>query len=202
MRQVAAHAPVFAYNRQGYSGSTYAGGGRDAAAVVNDLRALLQANGVQPPYLLVGHSLGGLFQQYFARAYPNEVAGVVLVDSSSALQAQLGCERFPEICLQDGVDTAYPPAMAAELTSMEQSGHQVLEAGPFPSGPGFVLTSGSSKDDTSPEFRAWWVELQAALASSTGLTQIVDPEVGHFVHKENPQLVLEAINALIRQTHP
>lgn len=202
LRQVAAHAPVFAYNRQGYGGSLYSDGNRDAATVVADLRALLQANGVQPPYLLVGHSLGGLFQQYFARAYPGEVAGMVLVDSTVALQAQLGCERFAQLCPTDGAGASYPPAMAAELAALEQSGHQVLEVGPFPTVPGFVLTSGSPEGDPFPEFRAWWVELQTGLATATGLTHIIDAEASHFIHKDNPQLVLEAINALIRQTRP
>ncbi len=204
LRQVAAHAPVFAYNRQGYGESGYAGGQRDAMAVVADLQALLQQNQVPPPYILVGHSLGGLFQQYFARAYPDQVAGVVLVDSSVPLQSQLGCERFPAFCPGAGGDPAdlYPPAMAAELTAFEQSSHEVLDAGPYPDVPGYVLTSGSDKDDAFPGFRAWWVELQATLASEAGFTQIVDPLSGHFIHTEHPQLVLEAINDLIRQTRP
>jgi len=47
------------------------------------LRKLLLKRGLKPPYVLVGHSLGGLYMQYFARRYPNEVMGLVLVDSTS-----------------------------------------------------------------------------------------------------------------------
>lgn len=57
--------------------STTAGGG---AQVVAGLRQLLAVAGVAPPYVLVGHSLGGLFSQLYARAYPNQVSGMVLVD--------------------------------------------------------------------------------------------------------------------------
>jgi len=46
------------------------------------LRKLLLKRGLKPPYVLVGHSLGGLYMQYFARKYPDEVLGLVLVDST------------------------------------------------------------------------------------------------------------------------
>jgi pimeloyl-ACP methyl ester carboxylesterase len=47
---------------------------------VEELRALLAAQGVAPPYVLVGHSFGGAYQELFAKTYPAEVAGLVLVD--------------------------------------------------------------------------------------------------------------------------
>lgn len=50
--------------------------------VVADLRGLLESAGLKPPYVLVGHSLGGLYRQYFARRYPDEVAALVLVEST------------------------------------------------------------------------------------------------------------------------
>lgn len=45
------------------------------------LRTLLEEKGLQVPYILVGHSLGGLYMQYFAKKYPDDVAGIVLVDA-------------------------------------------------------------------------------------------------------------------------
>ena len=47
---------------------------------INELRLLLQKEGIEPPYILVGHSLGGLIIRYYAHKYPNEVAGLVLID--------------------------------------------------------------------------------------------------------------------------
>jgi len=46
------------------------------------LRKLLLKRGLKPPYVLVGHSLGGLYMQYYAKKYPDEVLGLVLVDST------------------------------------------------------------------------------------------------------------------------
>src|SRR5580704_8362447 len=73
---------TLAYNRAGYQGSDPAIGPRDSATIVAELRAELKRRNIYPPYVLVGHSLGGLYMQYFARNYPQEVAGLLLVDST------------------------------------------------------------------------------------------------------------------------
>jgi len=54
-----------------------------AEGVANRLKTMLRKAGLKPPYILVGHSDGGLFVQMFARLYPNQTAAVVLVDSAS-----------------------------------------------------------------------------------------------------------------------
>lgn len=74
-------ATVLAHNRAGYGQSDPIDGPRSGEAVVEELRALLAAKGLKPPYVLVGHSLGGLYMQWFARRYPQEVQALVLVDS-------------------------------------------------------------------------------------------------------------------------
>jgi pimeloyl-ACP methyl ester carboxylesterase len=74
-------ATVFAYNRPGYGNSEPAITPRDGRTIVEELRAVLRHKGLRPPYVLVGHSLGGLYMQWFARAHPDEVAGLVLVDA-------------------------------------------------------------------------------------------------------------------------
>jgi len=79
--QVARDASVFAYNRPGYGESSAVSTARDGRTIVEELRALLRRQGLNPPYVLVGHSLGGLYMQLFARAYPHEVKGLVLVDA-------------------------------------------------------------------------------------------------------------------------
>jgi len=79
--EVAKESTVFAYNRPGYGKSDKPSTPRDSKTVVEELRQLLRQQGLQPPYTLVGHSLGGLYMQMYARAYPQEIQGVVLVDS-------------------------------------------------------------------------------------------------------------------------
>lgn len=74
-------ATIFAYNRPGYGKSDETEALRDGRTIVEELRKTLQHQGLKPPYLLAGHSLGGLYMQLFARMYPQDVAGVVLVDA-------------------------------------------------------------------------------------------------------------------------
>src|SRR5690349_853480 len=76
-------ARTLAYTRAGYIGSDPAEDGpRDSATIVEELRGELAKRNLAPPYILVGHSLGGLYMQYFARNFPREVVGLVLVDST------------------------------------------------------------------------------------------------------------------------
>ena len=77
---------VFAYNRPGIGRSAATMKPRGGAEIVADLRALLSSRNLQPPYILVGHSAGGLYMQLYARTYPSEVAGLVLVDPTHPTQ--------------------------------------------------------------------------------------------------------------------
>lgn len=72
---------VFAYNRPGNCGSSKPSTPRTSDNIVNELRTILSQQKLKPPYILVGHSIGGLFAQHFARQHPSEVHGMVLVDS-------------------------------------------------------------------------------------------------------------------------
>lgn len=71
------------YDRAGMGFSDVGPRPRDAVAVAADLHALLTAAGLKGPYVLVGHSLGGFFVRLFADLYPEQVAGMVLIDPSA-----------------------------------------------------------------------------------------------------------------------
>lgn len=79
--RLAPDANVFVYNRPGYGNSDIATTPRDGRTIVDELRAVLRYKRLPPPYVLVGHSLGGLYMQLFARAYPEEVKALVLIDA-------------------------------------------------------------------------------------------------------------------------
>jgi pimeloyl-ACP methyl ester carboxylesterase len=77
-------ARVCSYDRSGYGWSDPASGPRTASIIADELHVLLKAAGIDGPYLLVGHSFGGLCARMFASHYPKEVATLVLVDSLNA----------------------------------------------------------------------------------------------------------------------
>jgi pimeloyl-ACP methyl ester carboxylesterase len=68
------------YDRAGTGWSQHVDLPRRSAEVVDELRALLTVADVPAPYLLVGHSLGGLYARHYAQRYPSEVSGLVLLD--------------------------------------------------------------------------------------------------------------------------
>src|SRR5687768_1975212 len=81
-REVAKTTRVCAYDRAGMGWSERGPEPRDAKQVTGELHTLLKDADTEGPYVLVGHSYGGLYARMYAAQYPNEVAGVVLVDSS------------------------------------------------------------------------------------------------------------------------
>ncbi|MBI3472280.1 MAG: alpha/beta hydrolase [Candidatus Solibacter usitatus] len=78
--EVAKFARVLSYDRAGLGWSGPASGPRTVDRLVAELRQLLAGAGLPGPYVLVGHSFGGLVARAFAARYPDEVAGLVLVD--------------------------------------------------------------------------------------------------------------------------
>jgi pimeloyl-ACP methyl ester carboxylesterase len=71
---------VVSYDRAGLGWSDLGPMPRTADRIVDELHALLEKAAIRPPYILVGHSFGGLTMPVFATRFPNEVVGVVLVD--------------------------------------------------------------------------------------------------------------------------
>ncbi|WP_286672160.1 alpha/beta fold hydrolase [Methylocystis iwaonis] len=103
---MATETTVFAYNRPGIGASAPATTPRDGVTVVEELRATLRAKGIAPPYVLVGHSIGGLYVQLYARRHPNEVAGLGRFDSSRAVERRWRARKMAgmgQACHRPGV---------------------------------------------------------------------------------------------------
>jgi pimeloyl-ACP methyl ester carboxylesterase len=80
---VAADTRVCVYDRPGRGWSDPADSPQDATQVATDLHRLLQRANVPGPYVLAGHSFGGLYVLTYASRYPHDVAGMVLIDSTN-----------------------------------------------------------------------------------------------------------------------
>jgi pimeloyl-ACP methyl ester carboxylesterase len=89
--QVAKFTRVCSYDRAGLGYSESSSQPRTSKVIATELRALLQAAGIVPPYVLVGHSVGGFNVRLYASLYRSDVAGMVLVDSSHPAQV----DRLP-----------------------------------------------------------------------------------------------------------
>ena len=78
------------YDRGGLGWSSKANSARTPGNIAIELHTMLEAAGIKPPYVLVGHSFGGLIMRRYASLYPDEVSGVVLVDP-------MRCEEWPPL---------------------------------------------------------------------------------------------------------
>lgn len=189
---------IFAYDRAGYGTSRSRNWSRDGATAVRELRSTLRALRLEPPYVLVGHSLGGTYMELYARTYPHEVAGVVLVDSRHA--------EFTQRCLAADAKSCKPRVIALalmpdttrrEITSGDRTMQQVMQAGPFPDVPLAVLTSGKQAL-AGTAFGNTWLETQESLAamSSKSVHEICG-NCGHFIQRDNPDLVVDAVRSIV-----
>ena len=92
---VAEHTRVCVYDSAGRGWSDPSDTAQDGAQMMTDLHTLLHRGGVPGPYVLAGHSFGGLYVRIFAAHYPDEVAGMVLIDSTSdSLPASMSAQGW------------------------------------------------------------------------------------------------------------
>ena len=196
-------ATTLAYSRSGYGSSPAVHGERSACAVAKEQHTLLQNLGLKPPFVLVGHSLGGLYQYAFAKLYPQEVAGVVLLEPTHpdllaslrrevpASGSMLALARFTfsapmrrefddqTLCLNDLAKMAMPPAPVRLLVRGSFTG---LEAGAF--------------ETVARRLEQDWLRLLG-----TPSLQRVE-RAGHYIQKDRPDAVVDAVAAVLDAARP
>jgi pimeloyl-ACP methyl ester carboxylesterase len=185
---------------------------RTVQDMVEDLHALLQAAKVRPPYVLVGHSLGGALVQVFAHSYPNEVAGLVLVDPEDSRLVDLLHSRMSAAdwaARQKAVDEAVsgmtPGIRAEQDAAFKTSGSYTAQATPLPDVPVILLT-GTKKN---PEFPGNPLEQdlkmelhKALLAKIAHGKQVLAPNSRHYIQNDEPELVIEAVREVVSHGKP
>jgi pimeloyl-ACP methyl ester carboxylesterase len=172
MSAIATFAFVCRYDRPFTGRSEAAANGRSLATIASETRALLKAAKIPPPYILVGHSFGGITTRYYAAAYPGEVAGIVLVDGTHQRflgEFTLASERLSE------------PKVIADAKRLGSLGDRPLA----------VLTRGFSAG-------ARWQQAQKDLAKlSTNAKQVVATRSGHFIQTSQPDLVVSWVKRVL-----
>ncbi|MGE0553631.1 MAG: alpha/beta fold hydrolase [Gemmatimonadales bacterium] len=191
-------ARVFAYNRPGIGRSAKPSVPQVGSRMVESLRETLRAGGLAPPYLLVGHSLGGLVVNLFARRHPDEVAAVVFLDA--ATPEDVGVMPKHETWLQRVLGGLLrriaPPNPNAETEHVSATVEELARAPAFPAVPLVVVTGGkpAMRWATAAEAVAARAAHQRALAGlSPSGKQIVAAKSGHFPQLSEPEVVVSAI---------
>lgn len=205
--EVAKTARAVSYSRAGHGKSEARPEPRSIAQNTHELEQLIASRKLAPPFILVGHSYGGLLARSFAARHPEQVAGLVLVDPSD--------ERFnPALRKLDAERAAADErAFAAIVPAKFQPELKLLQpvldsgvlplAGKLPDVPTVVLTA--MRQAEKPEF---FLETPQALAIKRDLhadfvrqfsagTQVVTARSGHNIQLEEPELVTEAVRKVI-----
>lgn len=197
--EISRDTKAFAYNRPGYGNSDPVFTPRDGRHIVDELRSLLRAMDLHPPYALVGHSLGGLYMQLFARRYPDEVSALILVDSTHP--AQLKGEGAPEnwpVWLRIVFDVATSAVAKEELHAINATGEDVFGLPTFSGKPVIILSALQPMKEKSVLADDGNRKRQDIARLYPGAKQIwVDS--GHAIPLENPESVISAIRKALLQ---
>jgi pimeloyl-ACP methyl ester carboxylesterase len=187
-----------AYNRAGYQGSDPAEGPRDSETIVAELRAELKRRNIAPPYILVGHSLGGLYMQYFARNYPKEVTGLLLVDSTNWHQG-MKVQSAPNSPYsgRTAVRLFLPLIMRREINDSASAGQQVHDSPQAEGFPTIVLSSTRAPAGETPATRALSADMQDEIVEDfPGASHVRVEDSGHYIQRDQPAVVVDAARSL------
>jgi pimeloyl-ACP methyl ester carboxylesterase len=194
-----------AYDRAGAGNSVAPPGVRDARDEIADLRRLLGRARIEPPYVLVGHSYGGVLARVFAHLYPTETAGLVLIDTMGrdGRRRQLAIwprSQSPEIrrglatTMMGGVDLAAGEALASRVRTLDDMPLAVITAGREDNFPRTPVPLGRA-------LKRLWDRMQDELAGlSENSVHVVALGSNHDVPSSRsgqPSVVIRAIQAVV-----
>jgi pimeloyl-ACP methyl ester carboxylesterase len=215
--KVADTTQVCSYDRAGYGWSDVGPPPRTSKQIAEELHSLLQKGEVHGPYVLVGHSIGGLYLQYYAAKYATEVAGMVLVESSHQQEGNhppsglsllamevVGATGLARLLIRYGdptMDAVYSSnktyatpfkELGVVGTSAEEVRNARLSLGDRPL---IVLTAGRRDHDES------WRKLQLDLLTlSSNSKRIVAEGSGHRIQNDQPDVVVAAIRDVVERS--
>ncbi|NNG22259.1 alpha/beta fold hydrolase [Telluria aromaticivorans] len=197
---------VVTYDRPGVGASARAREPQLGTTIILQLRALLREIGARPPFLLVGHSFGGLHANLFARIYPEETCGVLFLEATSPDDV-LNMKRYRSP-LQRAVagllDRFSPPDPNDEISNELETVAEIAEAPPFPDIPVTVISGGKQLPRWMASLDAQHerVRNQEALARLSPLGErVIAKGSAHFPQMSEPLVVLGALEKLVARTH-
>jgi pimeloyl-ACP methyl ester carboxylesterase len=201
---------VCSYDRYGVGLSDLAPRRATASAKVKDLHDLLAAAGVDSPYVLVGHSYGGLLVHLYAATYPKDVAGVVLVDSAHPDQTARLLAALPPRRADEPVDVrvlrnGFRIGSNPEGVDWKRSTDEVRRAPGLGDTPLVVVTAGDQNElvtevPIARRLQRAWFGLQDDLARlSTDSVHVIALHSQHFVMASTgqPWIVIRAVRAVV-----
>ena len=197
---------VFAYNRLGSGKSSKSKIPQTAPYIVKTLHTMLHTINIKPPYILVGHSLGGIYANLYARYYPNDLSGVVLVDSSHPQQRKKFKEHNVKVGMMSRVMLKtymrFNPTKYSEIETFSQAAEHLKQAPKFPKIP-LVVISANKKPKSKNRLRIQQVmhSLHKEFAKlSPNSRHLFANKSGHIIPRQQPEIIIEAVDWIVRST--
>jgi pimeloyl-ACP methyl ester carboxylesterase len=184
------------YNRAGFGHSALNGRPRTADEIATELHTALSNAKIPPPYILVGHSAGGMYIRVFAHLFPSDVVGVVLVDPAPEAFYAMLAQEDPALwkALTDDLKNA-PPGAQAQMDVNATTVDEVKAAWPLPPVP-VVLISATKL--FTPEWRKKVTSLQTAFIQRIpGVQQIEATGCGHNIPGECPAVISNTVLTML-----
>ncbi|HZI87431.1 MAG TPA: alpha/beta fold hydrolase [Pyrinomonadaceae bacterium] len=199
-RDIARFAQVISYDRPGVGQSDPGPKPRDAKTIAADLHAALVKADIKPPYVLVGHSLGGPYVRVFAGMYPTEVSGLVLIDpSQEAFNAYLRLNPPPTLKEEEAKIAKAPQGVRDEYDAV-QATYEQAQSAKVPSGVPVILLTATQDSGMPAEMKRVWAEKQKEwIAKVPGGKLVVAEKSGHFIQAQEPDLVIAAIKEVMEK---
>ena len=198
--EVARFTRTVAYDRAGLGKSEEGPQPRDARQIARELHTALHKSGAEAPYVLVGHSVGAFYIRVFADLYPEEIAGLVFVDPTTEQFIDWLKANRPDAATSEGDVSRMSPGRSAEWDAKDTNLEQARSARLRPGIPIMVLTAVRPEQTRPAEFLKIWSKTQEEwLKKLPNAKQIVTEKSGHNIQKEQPDLVIEAVQKIIEQ---
>lgn len=196
---------VFAYNRLGIGKSSKPTTPQTGAVMLETLRTLLLKAHLPPPYLLVAHSLGGLIANLFARCYPQDVTGVVLLDATAPedIDVMTTYESPLQRFVNGVVDRVFGKDTLGETAQIQHTVELINQAPAFPDIPVVVVTGGKpalSWLTPAPALAARAAHQQHLARLSSKGKHVIAQNSGHFPQFSEPEVIIQAVRAAIELT--
>lgn len=194
---------TLSYDRAGVGRSQAASVPRTCYDLVEELSELLLALDVEPPYVLVGHSFGGLVARLYASLYPESISGIVLVDAAPEYKELAYEQVLPEHLVAGNREYYENPMLNREKIDKVQSYRQIDDHTQPTGIPLSIITRGlpdrGDEDWPSQDILEIEQRLQAGfLRLSTSSKQRIAVRSGHYIHHDEPEVVIEEIIIMLK----
>lgn len=212
--EIAKLTRTLSYDRAGIGLSEELNTERTVDHFAIELNEILENEKIEPPYLIVSHSLGGFIARWYVHAYPDKVAGMVLIDP--AYEGFMDTIRNTRSAdqrrrMKDMVDLGIvnKPKSSRKELEMLQKDEELMRSTRLPLQiPITMLTSGRFSDEerkagsTAEDIEKWVRFHERLQLQAPQLKYIVTEKSGTFIHQEEPELVVAEIKKMLEVLRP